>query len=93
MLGRLIKRVHPDAGQTIMEYDDAGNLITKKNQNQIDEGNYIEYIYDFNRLIGIHYPNNPAQNVKYQYGAPNTGNQSGRLILQEDATAVQEFFY
>ena len=93
MLGRLIQRLHPDAGQTIMEYDNAGNLIAKQNQNQVDEGVVVEYDYDFNRLIGIRYPNNPAQNVKYQYGAPNTGNQSGRLILQEDASGVQEFFY
>jgi len=93
MLGRLIQREHPDAGQTIMEYDDAGNLIAKQNQNQVDEGVVVEYKYEFNRLKEIQYPNNPAQNVKYEYGAPNTGNQSGRLILQEDATGVQEFFY
>jgi RHS repeat-associated protein len=32
-------------------------------------------------------------NVYYEYGAPNTGNQSGRLVAQQDASGMQLFFY
>jgi len=46
-------------------------------------------IVDDCRLDKIEYPIHPEMNVFYEYGAPNTGNQSGRLIRQQDAFGVQ----
>jgi len=43
--------------------------------------------------VQIDYPVNPEMNVFYQYGAPSTGNQSGRLIAQQDASGMQTFEY
>ena len=31
--------------------------------------------------------------VYYEYGDHNTGNQTGRLVKQQDASGVQEFYY
>ncbi|MDD3875177.1 MAG: JAB-like toxin 1 domain-containing protein [Bacteroidales bacterium] len=54
---------------------------------------FIEYTYYYNQLTGINYPLNPEQNVKYEYGDNQAGNNAGRLILQEDATGLQSFSY
>ena len=54
----------------------------------------ITYDYDLERLTDIIYPEYTENNVHYEYGAPNAGdNQVGRVVLQEDATGGQEFFY
>ena len=45
------------------------------------------------KLTHVICPDNPEMNVKYQYGAPNSGNETGRLIYQEDATGIQQFYY
>ena len=88
MLGRLIEREHPDAGITQYQYDLAGNILKK-----ISENSDIEYKYGEGRLSHIHYPGNDEMDVYYEYGAAGSGNESGRLIKQQDASGVQTFWY
>ena len=92
--GRRITRTHPDAGQTNYTYDLAGNLTQLETANLIKEGLAIQYTYDFERLTEITYPQNIENNVKYTYGeAGASDNRAGRIVLQEDASGAQEFFY
>ncbi|WP_431216256.1 hypothetical protein ACQ86N_17445 [Puia sp. P3] len=54
----------------------------------------ITYSYDFNRVTNITYPNNPENNVNYTYGAAGSAfNRAGKVVVQEDGTGAQEFFY
>ncbi len=92
--GRRILRKHPDAGTTQYTYDLAGNLKQLTTANLAKAGGAITYTYDFERLTDITYPENPENNVKYTYGeAGATDNRAGRIVLQQDATGAQEFFY
>ncbi len=93
MLGRMTQRSHPDAGITRFTYDLAGNILTKETQKLIDNSEMINYNYDSLRLVEIEYPENPEMNVYYQYGAPGSGNQTNRLIRQQDASGMQTFTY
>ena len=87
--GRRIYRNHPSAGIIRWDYDAAGNMITQTQNG----GEQISYTYDYCRLVGIAYSNRTWNNVWYEYGAPGSGNGSGRLIRQQDATGVQLFDY
>lgn len=92
--GRRITRIHPDAGQTNYFYDLAGNLTELQTANLIEEGLSIDYVYDHERLVEIHYPQNLENNVKYTYGEPGASdNRAGRIVIQEDGSGAQEFFY
>jgi RHS repeat-associated protein len=92
--GRRTVRKHPDAGITNYSYDLAGNLRQLVTGNLKLAGTAITYTYDFERLTDIAYPQHPENNVKYSYGATGaTDNRAGRIVLQEDATGAQEFFY
>ncbi|MDH5366185.1 MAG: hypothetical protein OEW67_04310 [Cyclobacteriaceae bacterium] len=92
--GRRIKREHPDAGITTYAYDLAGNLTELLTANLSASGGAITYTYDHERLTDITYPNNPENNVHYTYGAADAEhNRAGRIVIQEDATGAQEFFY
>jgi RHS repeat-associated protein len=94
MLGRKIKGVHPDAGQTDYQYDLAGNLTSVQTANLKSSSGMITYAYDFERLTTITYPENPQNNVTYTYGDANAQfNRVGRVVTQEDVTGAQEFFY
>ena len=94
ILGRRVERRHPDAGTTTFKYDLAGNLIELVTANLAKEGLAILYSYDFERLTEITYPQNIENNVKYTYGEPGASdNRAGRIVLQEDASGAQEFFY
>ncbi len=97
-LGRRTAVNHPDNGTTKYSYDGAGNLDKLQTANLAIQDKYIEYLYEYNRLVAVIFPENQQgidniSNVYYHYGAPNSGNQSGRLILQQDASGVQEFKY
>lgn len=94
--GRKTAVNHPDAGLTEMQYDPAGNLrkkITPQIRKEIPDGGAIEYQYDYERLSDIDYPRYYQNKVKYNYGDPGTGAKAGRLMLQQDASGGQEFFY
>ncbi|GHV15281.1 hypothetical protein FACS1894169_06170 [Bacteroidia bacterium] len=74
-----------------MAYD---NLHSKQTANLEKEDKYITYDYDYSRLTAITYPDHPENNVKYTYGNKNaSNNRVGRLMLQEDGSGAQEFFY
>lgn len=95
-LGRKIFIGHKDNGSTSYTYDLANNLTRVQTANLALSGAFIEYKYNFNQLIEIMFPQNPdgsinISNVKYEYGS--SGNQTGRVIRQEDATGTQEFVY
>jgi len=91
LLGRMISRSHPDAGITNYDYDQAGNLVAMANQNLIFNSQEITYEYDFNRLIKISYPQNPENDVWYEYGS--LGNAKGRITKSQDASGVQAYEY
>lgn len=95
MLGRKLTVTNPDKGTTTYTYDNV-NLLSLETANLHSQGTRIDYKYEINRLIQINYPNYPSgdsniANVIYKFG--NTGNQTGRLIFQQDATGTQEFDY
>ena len=95
-MGRKTSLTHPDGGRTDFIYDAAGNLtkkITAQIRKEQPNGGTIQYRYDYERVTDIDYPRNYQNKVKYVYGKAGTGAKAGRLILQEDATGGQEFFY
>lgn len=98
LLGRKLVLDHPDRGVVYYIYDDASNLIRLQTANLESENKFIQYKYDYNRLETIQYPEvvsgvQNISNVYYTYGEPGTGNQTGKLICQVDATGRQEYFY
>lgn len=93
-LGRRTQVIHPDAGKTTFEYDLANNLTKKLTANLTALATPITYQYDKECLTEINYPQNPQNKVTYTYGAMGASdNRAGRIILQQDATGAQEFFY
>ncbi|UUC44935.1 toxin TcdB middle/N-terminal domain-containing protein [Flavobacterium cerinum] len=101
MLGRKKTVEHPDNGKTQFYYDNASNLIKLQtanlanNQNLPPSQRFIHYEYDYNRIKEINFPSMPngtnIANVIYAYG--NSGNATGRVIYQQDATGYQSFSY
>ena len=87
--GRRISRSHPSAGVTAWTYDPAGNMIKQT----LNSGDSIVYAYDYTRPIRIAHANYPWNDVWYEYGTAGSGNQTGRLVKQQDATGVQAFHY
>jgi RHS repeat-associated protein len=93
-LGRRISRVHPDAGLSTYAYDLAGNLTALQTANLQKSGEFVTYAYEYERLTDVTYPSNPENNVHYAYGEAGAGdNRAGRVVLQEDASGAQEFYY
>lgn len=94
MLGRKTKVIHPDNGTTNFTYDNI-NLVSLQTSNLQNQSASINYQYQINRLVKIKYPDisgNPnLANVTYKYG--NSGNKTGRLVYQSDATGTQKFDY
>ncbi len=74
-------------------YDQSGNLMKSQTQNLASTNEEILYGYNYNKLVSIHYPQNPEINAYYTYGAPGSQNQTGRVVKQEDVNGVQEFTY
>lgn len=97
MAGNRISVSQPDAGLTEFTYDEAGNMISKITANlrkQIPDGGAITYKYDHERLVEIIYPRNIQNRVNYTYGEPGAPyNRAGRVVLIQDASGGQEFFY
>ncbi|NOQ28305.1 MAG: hypothetical protein GQ564_23330, partial [Bacteroidales bacterium] len=94
MFGRRISRDHPDAGLTEYTYDISGNMLTQTTANLRKEKMEITYEYDYSRLSNINYPQNSENNVRFEYGESGADyNRAGRIVVQEDATGAQEFFY
>ncbi|AXG74261.1 hypothetical protein DVK85_08440 [Flavobacterium arcticum] len=99
LAGRVLEVRQPDRGLTTYKYDNANRLIEQSNSNLIINDNQtIKYHYNYDRLVRIEYPQNPLNEVKYTYGAPNdplatSENAVGRLLKLEDATGVQVYGY
>jgi RHS repeat-associated protein len=94
MLGRCMVRIHPDAGTNQYTYDLAGNLTRMVTASLGQNKAAITYAYDFNRVTDISYPQNPENNVHYTYGVAGAAfNRAGKVVVQEDASGAQEFFY
>lgn len=95
--GRKISVKHPEAGLTEFKYDLAGNMtekITANIRERIPNGGAIRYSYEFERLVQIDYPKNFHNRVQFQYGDSTAGfNRRGRIVLQQDASGGQEFYY
>ncbi|PZR20391.1 MAG: hypothetical protein DI539_10955 [Flavobacterium psychrophilum] len=100
-LGRKIEMIHPDNGRTTYYYD-LGSRLTKLQTANLEADTsiqpaerFIKYYYDYNRLNKIIYPVTPAgtniSDVGYNYGS--SGNETGRIIEQYDATGAQYFQY
>ncbi len=95
-LGRRLSMLHPDAGLTELSYDPAGNLlqkITPQIRKLVPKGGAIKYGYDYERIVDIDYPIQYQNKVSYSYGAPGSGNRTGRLTLLKDASGGREFYY
>ena len=88
---------HPDAGETDMTYDAAGNLLTNLTaelRKSISDKGYISYTYDFERLHEVLYPENLFNRVTYTYGkAGDKYNRAVRLALVEDASGGEAYYY
>ncbi len=98
LLGRKSEMHHPDRGTTQYYYDKASNLTRLETEKLIAQSQYISYHYEYNRLKRIIFPEiQPGSanisDVYYEYGDPNSGNQTGRLIYQQDASGMQWFDY
>ncbi|MDD6582284.1 MAG: JAB-like toxin 1 domain-containing protein [Bacteroidales bacterium] len=94
MLGRMVQRVHPDAGTDTYLYDGAGNVTTHSTQVLANANKTINYYYTYNRLDSIVYPINPQNNVRYTYGDSTASyNRRGRIALLEDASGFRAYKY
>ncbi|MBO4655133.1 MAG: hypothetical protein J5644_06280, partial [Bacteroidales bacterium] len=84
-------RHHPDAGHDYYTYDPSGNMVRHTN----GMGETIDYLYSYNRLTDIVFPNYSANHVHYEYGTQSHAgiNAVGKVIMQEDASGWQKFEY
>ncbi|MCU7616199.1 hypothetical protein NZ698_03225 [Chryseobacterium sp. PBS4-4] len=102
LAGRRTQKRHPDKGITSYEYDQAGNLRRLTTDNLLNDSSinthYIEYKYDYNRLLGIFLPDLPSGdpnpgNVQYQYGLSTAGNNAGKIITKADGSGDTVYKY
>ncbi len=97
LLGRKTSFLHPDNGFTSYVYDKAGNLIQVQTANLASTNQFINYAYNYNRLSSVTFPpiagSSNISNVCYLYGAPGSGNNTGRLVELSDATGTRTFDY
>ncbi len=92
--GRRTEIDSPDAGRTEFVFDLAGNLHQKVTANLRAASQRITYNYDFNRIATAVYPQFPANNATYTYGAPGAAfNRAGRAfrIQAESGVRVMDF--
>lgn len=97
LAGRQLTDYHPATGEIRYTYDAVGNQLTKSTPNlreTISPDAVIKYDYNFQRKVAIYYPDNIQNNVRLTYGAAGSSdNRAGRLILREDASGGQAFYY
>jgi RHS repeat-associated protein len=85
-LGRRTAVTTPDGGRTQTVYDRANNQVQTSTAGLAASGQTVDYDYDFTRLNAARYPNFPANNVTYTYGAPGAAaNAAGRVTVITDA--------
>jgi RHS repeat-associated protein len=92
-LGKMVKLVSPDAGQTEWRHYASGLLAAKETADLRKIGKVVSYNYSLNRLTGIVYPA-ASENVTYTYGASNASNgQAGRIASVQDESGIETRFY
>jgi len=91
--GRRLSLQSPDMGLIEYVYDKASNLVKKITPNLKKENKAIEYVYDYNRVTNINYPNNGDNNVTYIYGNDASKLNVGRIVKIKDASGIQELSY
>lgn len=91
---RMTRVIHPASGETRYRYDPAGNLVSLRRDQDISNGDSIVYVYDYERLSQVQFPNETANNVTYTYGSYN-GEQNGRghLIKRIDGSGSVRYTY
>ena len=95
LLGRRTSLQNPDTGLIRYELDRAGNVAKKFDPNLDKTSQFIEYVYDFDQLTDIQYPDS-SRNVHYAYGLPGTDparNGVGRVIEVTDGAGREERSY
>ena len=92
LFGQKVEVKHPDNGISTFKYDLTGKVIETANQKLINNGETINYSYNFNRLQHIQYP---SHTVLYKYGSAsnNPGGGIGRITSVQDLTGVKSFKY
>src|SRR5258708_23182412 len=93
-LGRRVSHTHPDEGTTQDTYDLADNITKEVTANLRKERTAITYRFDFTPGTDVSYPHKPGDKIHYTYcaaGAPFS--RAGRIVVQEDGSGAQEFFY
>jgi RHS repeat-associated protein len=91
-LGRNVLLDNPDLGRTEYRFDQAGNLGARITANLAAAGKQIRYLYTFDRLDRIDYPQSP--DVVYTYGAPGAPfNRADRIVTVADESGVEERSY
>ncbi len=102
LAGRRIQERHPDKGMTSYLYDQAGNIRRITTDNLLNDSSinthYIEYKYDYNRLLGIFLPDLPSgdpnpNNIQYQYGLATAGNNAGKIVAKSDGSGDTVYKY
>src|SRR5262249_21631090 len=99
LLGRRTAINSPDAGLSTLTYDLAGNVTAKQTANLRAAGQQVTLGYQFNRVTSITYPNFPANNVTYTYGAASqrnpssSGNVVGRITHITDRAGTEDRLY
>lgn len=95
--GRLRVLDSPDAGKVETRYDAANNITQRISSKLRAASQAISYDYDFTRMVAIHYPNFPENDVAYQYGSAaqlgQPGNLVGRIIKVSDASGSEQRAY
>ncbi len=90
-LGRNVRKVEPDAGESNFEYDMSGKLIRSDNANLQAINEVSKYLYNYDQLTQVIYPDH---NVFFEYGAQGgVSEERGRLVKQTDRTGTQAFKY
>jgi RHS repeat-associated protein len=91
-LGRRVTVDSPDLGRTESRFDPAGNLKARITANLAAAGQQIRYLYTFDRLEGIDYPQSP--DVTFTYGGPGAPfNRANRIAAVVDESGREERSY
>jgi RHS repeat-associated protein len=91
-LGRNVVLNNPDLGRTEYRFDAAGNLGARITANLAAMGQQIRYLYTFNRLDRVDYPQSP--DVAFTYGGPGAPfNRANRIVTMIDESGVVEHSY
>ncbi|HSF43824.1 MAG TPA: SpvB/TcaC N-terminal domain-containing protein [Thermoanaerobaculia bacterium] len=91
-LGHNVVLDSPDAGRTEYRWDLAGNLGAKITANLAARGRQIRYLYTFNRLDRIDYPESP--DVVFTWGGPGAPhNRANRVASVADESGTEERFF